>query len=130
MLYIKGMAKKATNIEIDQRINKIYDLLLLGNSKTQIARYCAENYSVSLRQTEEYLSRARILQEQDAQLERPQWLTGAIARLADYERRASMENQLQTAIRAVEMQAKILRFDMSASALFLMSAKNNPSSTF
>ena len=54
MLYIKGMAKKATNIEIDQRINKIYDLLLLGNSKTQIARYCAENYSVSLRQTEEY----------------------------------------------------------------------------
>ena len=114
MLYIKGMAKKATNIEIDQRINKIYDLLLLGNSKTQIARYCAENYSVGLRQTEEYLSRARILQEQDAQLERPQWLTGAIARLADYERRASMENQLQTAIRAVEMQAKLLRFDMSA----------------
>ena len=65
-------------------------------------------------ETEEYLSRARILQEQDAQLERPQWLTGAIARLADYERRASMENQLQTAIRAVEMQAKLLRFDMSA----------------
>ena len=114
MLYIKGMAKKATNIEIDRRIHKIYDLLLLGNSKTQIARYCAENYSVSLRQTEEYLSRARILQEQDAQLVRPQWLTGAIARLADYERRASMENQLQTAIRAVEMQAKLLRFDMSA----------------
>ena len=114
MLYIKGMAKKATNIEIDQRIHKIYDLLLLGNSKTQIARYCADNYSVSLRQTEEHLSRARILQEQDAQLERPQWLTGAIARLADYERRASMENQLQTAIRAVEMQAKLLRFDMSA----------------
>ena len=68
MLYIKGMAKKATNIEIDRRIHKIYDLLLLGNSKKQIARYCAENYSVSLRQTEEYLSRARILQEQDAQL--------------------------------------------------------------
>ena len=130
MLYIKGMAKKATNIEIDRRIHKIYDLLLLGNSKTQIARYCAENYSVSLRQTEEYLSRARILQEQDAQLERPQWLVGAIARLADYERRASMENQLQTAIRAVEMQAKLLRFDMSACALFLMSAKNNPSSIF
>ncbi len=33
MLYIKGMAKKATNIEIDRRIHKIYDLLLLGNSK-------------------------------------------------------------------------------------------------
>ena len=130
MLYIKGMAKKATNIEIDRRIHKIYDLLLLVNSKTQIARYCAENYSVSLRQTEEYLSRARILQEQEAQLERPQWLTGAIARLADYERRASMENQLQTAIRAVEMQAKLLRFDMSALSLFLMSAKNNLSSIF
>ena len=36
MLYIKGMAKKATNIEIDQRIHKIYDLLLHGYSKTQL----------------------------------------------------------------------------------------------
>ena len=114
MLYIKGMAKKATNIVIDKRIHIIYDLLLRGYSKTQIARYCAENFQVNLRQTEEYLSRARKLQEKDAQLERPQWLTGAISRLADYERRASMENQLQTAIRAVEMQAKLLRFDMSA----------------
>ena len=33
MLYIKGMAKKATNIEIDRRIHKIYDLLLLGKFK-------------------------------------------------------------------------------------------------
>ena len=111
---IEKPIKKATNIEIDKRIPTIYDLLLRGYSKTQIARYCAENFQVNLRQTEEYLSRARKLQEKDAQLERPQWLTGAIARLADYERRASMENQLQTAIRAVEMQAKLLRFDMSA----------------
>lgn len=108
------MAKKATNVEIDKRIHKVYDLLLQGHSKTQIVRFCAEKFEVSLRQSEEYMSRARILQSEDAQLERPQWLVGAIARLADYERRASLDNQLQTAIRAVEMQAKLLRFDMSA----------------
>ena len=108
------MAKKATNVEIDKRIHKVYDLLLQGHSKTQSLRHCAEYFDVSLRQTEEYMSRARILQSEDAQLERPQWLVGAIARLADYERRASLDNQLQVAIRAVEMQAKLLRFDMSA----------------
>ena len=108
------MAKKATNVEIDKRIHKVYDLLLQGHSKTQIVRFCAEKFEVSLRQSEEYMSRARILQSEDAQLERPQWLVGAIARLADYERRASLDIQLQVAIRAVEMQAKLLRFDMSA----------------
>ncbi|BCV03787.1 MAG: hypothetical protein CM15mV73_210 [Caudoviricetes sp.] len=98
MLYIKGMAKR-------QLISKLIDVF------TKYTIFCSKfknaNCSIlrgelfrELRQTEEYLSRARILQEQDAQLERPQWLVGAIARLADYERRASMENQLQTAIRA------------------------------
>ena len=33
MLYIKGMAKKATNIEIDRRIHKIYDLLFAWKFK-------------------------------------------------------------------------------------------------
>ena len=52
MIYIIGMAKKATNVEIDKRIHKVYDLLLQGHSKTQIVRFCAEKFEVSLRQSE------------------------------------------------------------------------------
>ena len=33
------MAKKSTNIEIDERINTVYKLLLEGNSRTQILQY-------------------------------------------------------------------------------------------
>jgi len=49
----------------------------------------------------------------DAELERPQWLAAAVARLADYERRASEANQLGVALKALEDQAKLLRFEMS-----------------
>jgi hypothetical protein len=49
----------------------------------------------------------------DAELERPQWLAAAVARLYDYERRASESNQLGVALKALEDQAKLLRFEMS-----------------
>lgn len=111
--YTSGMANKATNTEIDERIHQVYDLLLRGYNKTQIVRHCADNFGIALRQSEEYLSRARTLQALDSEIERPQWLIGALTRLAEYERRASEKNQLSVAMRAVELQAKLLRFDMS-----------------
>ena len=49
----------------------------------------------------------------DAELERPQWLAAAIARLVDYERRASEANQLNVALKALEDQARLLRFELS-----------------
>ena len=36
------MAGKSTNIEIDERINTVYKLLLEGNSRTQILQYGAD----------------------------------------------------------------------------------------
>ena len=109
----KKPAKKATNIEIDKRVHRVYDLLLRGHNKTQIVRYCAENFKVSLRQTETYLERARVLQSIDCEMERPQFLLAAIARLQDYERRASEDNNLVVAMKSLELQAKLLRFEMS-----------------
>ena len=47
------------------------------------------------------------------ELERPQWLAAAIARLLEYERRASDSNQISVALKALEDQAKLLRFEMS-----------------
>jgi hypothetical protein len=49
----------------------------------------------------------------DAELERPQWLAAAVARLQDYEREARAKGNLGIAIKALEDQAKLLRFDMS-----------------
>ena len=65
------MAKKSTNIEIDERINTVYKLLLEGNSRTQILQYGSETWQISERQIEEYIKRARDHQRLDAELERP-----------------------------------------------------------
>jgi len=108
------MAKKSTNVEIDERVNAVYGLLLKAYSRTQIVQYCSENWNVGERQTENYLARARQLMQLDAELERPQWLVAAIARLTEYERRASASNQLSIALKALEYQAKLLRFEMSS----------------
>jgi hypothetical protein len=107
------MAKKATNVEIDERVNAVYDLLLRAYSRTQILRHAAETWGVAERTTETYISRARMLMQLDAELERPQWLAAAIARLGEYERRAAETNQLGVALKALEDQAKLLRFEMS-----------------
>lgn len=107
------MAKKSTNVEIDERVNAVYDLLLRAYSRTQIVRHCSETWNVGERQAENYISRARQLMQLDAELERPQWLAAAIARLVEYERRASEANQLSIALKALEDQARLLRFEMS-----------------
>jgi len=107
------MAKKSTNTEIDDRVNTIYDLLLRAYSRTQIIRFCSDTWGVGDRQAENYMARARQLMQLDAELERPQWLAAAIARLQEYERRASDKNQISIALKALEDQAKLLRFEMS-----------------
>ena len=107
------MGKKSTNVEIDERINTVYDLLLRAYSRTQIVRYCAEHWDLAERQAENYMARARQLMQLDAELERPQWLAAAVARLQEYERRASDKQQISIAIKALEDQAKLLRFEMS-----------------
>jgi hypothetical protein len=107
------MAKKSTNVEIDNRVNTVYDLLLRSYSRTQILRYAAETWGVKDRTAETYIQRARQLMQLDAELERPQWLAAAISRLAEYERRAADTNQLGVAIKALEDQARLLRFELS-----------------
>jgi hypothetical protein len=107
------MAKKGTNVEVDGRVNAVYDLLLQAYSRTQIVRHCAEEWDISERQAENYIARARKLQQLDAELERPEWLAAAIARLQDYEREARKRGNLGIAIKALENQAKLLRFEMN-----------------
>jgi hypothetical protein len=107
------VAKKCTNSESDQRVNAVYDLLLRAHSRTQIIRFASETWGVGERQAEIYMSRARQLMALDAELERPQWLAAAVARLADYERLAREKGNLSIAIKALEDQAKLLRFEIS-----------------
>jgi hypothetical protein len=108
------MAKKKSTIsEIDARINAVYKLLLEGNSRTQILQYGSETWEISERQVEEYIRRARDHQRLDAELERPEWLHESLCALKDIQRKATNGRQYSTALKAIEMQARLLRFEMS-----------------
>lgn len=107
------MAGKSTNIEIDERINTVYKLLLEGNSRTQILQYGADTWGLRTRQVEEYIKRARDYQRLDAELERPEWLHESLCALKDIQRKATNKSQYSTALKAIELQARLLRFEMS-----------------
>ena len=106
------MGKKSTNLEIQERVNTIYQFLIKSWSRFDILQYAATEWDLSARQTDEYIERARKLIEEDSAIERPQWLAAAVRRLAEYEKRAGRDDQVQTAIKALETQAKLLRFDI------------------
>jgi hypothetical protein len=107
------VGKKSTKDEIQSRVNVVYDLILRAYSHNQIVQHGSELWGVSERQVRDYMAEARKLIALDSELERPQWLQAAIARLQDYEREARSKGNLNTAIQALEKQAKLLRFDMS-----------------
>ena len=105
-------AAKSTNAEVSERVDTIYQLLLQSYSRFEIVQFAAKTWGVQPRQADEYLARARQLIAKDSEVERPEWLAAAIARLVQYEKRAGREDNLQTAIKALETQAKLLRFDL------------------
>jgi hypothetical protein len=107
------MAHKSTKDEIQNRVNEVYGLLLRAWNHNQIVQYGSEKWGISERQVRDYLAEARKLMALDAELERPQWLEAALARLQDYERIARENNQVGLAMTAVEKQARLLRFEMS-----------------
>ena len=107
------MAKKGTNVEVDGRVNAVYDLLLQAYNRTQIVRHCAEKWDISERQAENYIARARKLQQEVAEQNRDEWLMAALSRLQDCEREARKRGNLGIAIKAMETQARLLRYELN-----------------
>ena len=103
---------KSTKVEVNHRVNACYKLLAEGKSRTQILLFCSEEYGVSERQGETYLSRAREKLLEDAEMERPAWVAEALLRLRNYENAAFKEKQNQTAINAVQAAAKLIGIDL------------------
>jgi hypothetical protein len=48
--------EKANNMEADQRREVIFEMMLKGYRKSQIVRFCSENYKIGERQVEKYIT--------------------------------------------------------------------------
>lgn len=50
---------KSDSSEMEKRVNTIYLMLLQGFQRKQIIQYCADNFKIGERQTDDYLGKAR-----------------------------------------------------------------------
>jgi len=103
----------STKAEVQARVNAVYDMLLTGLTTTQLVRHCSEIWDLSEGQIQVYISKARDLQLIDSQVERPQWLMQTLSKLQNYERLASEKGNIATALRCIDMQARLLRFELN-----------------
>lgn len=103
---------RSTAAEVNFRVDTIYGLLTEGMSRGQIVQFAANQWKCSARQADEYIQRARIRLEQDADMARPAWLAEALGRLRTYEQSAYKRGQTQAALNAVQLQAKLIGFDL------------------
>jgi len=103
---------RSTAAEVNFRVDTIYGLLTEGQSRGQIVQFSANQWNCSARQADEYIQRARIRLEQDADMARPAWLAEALGRLRTYEQSAYKRGQTQVAINSIQLQAKLIGFDL------------------
>jgi len=103
---------RSTAAEVNFRVDTIYGLLTEGQSRGQIVQFSANQWKCSARQADEYIQRARIRLEQDADMARPAWLAEALGRLRTYEQSAYKKGQTQVAINSIQLQAKLIGFDL------------------
>lgn len=73
---------KTTAAEIEQRINKVFMLLLDGKTRYDILQYTATTYGINKRQTDSYIAEANALIEQEAEYIRTRHFGKAIAVLS------------------------------------------------
>lgn len=71
---------KPTSAEMEVRIAKIVDLIILGCQRQDIIRYASDKFGISIRQVETYLARARDIIRENANVDREQEIAEAVAR--------------------------------------------------
>lgn len=97
---------KSNNAEMTERVNKIYDLIVLGTSRAQILQYVAEktNWGVAERTVDYYIAKANKRLERAALYHEKRELGKAITRLnllflsamkvQDYQRALAAQREL------------------------------------
>jgi hypothetical protein len=61
---------KSTTIEIEKRVNQVYEMLLDGYSRFDIVQYCAKNYNVQPRQADYYIAEANREMKENVNIDR------------------------------------------------------------
>lgn len=101
------MARKSDNAEIDQRVNKVYSLILQCYSTEKIVEYSRQIWGVNRAQTARYIQRARSRMMEITALQREEAFAEELELRREIIRKAMDGGKLQTALQAADSRAKL-----------------------
>jgi hypothetical protein len=108
------MAKKATKAQIEQRVRVVYELLLSDAPYSDIVRYCASNWGVKSRMTDNYIKKANTLIIEEAARMRENTLEKHLAQRALIRNKALKAGDPRLAFDILKDESKLLDLYPSA----------------
>ena len=102
------VSKKPTMAEKKFRVDSVYGLLCDGASRSDIIRFCSENWDVGERTADNYIAGARDQIEHDCLLSRQQFLAETLAGLRQVRQSAGRRGQHQVVVNAIRLQAELV----------------------
>ena len=101
------MGKKATNAEIQHRVQTVARLLINCVPRSQILRHSQEAWGVKEDMTDQYIRRARELVREDYSVERKDFVATRLGTLDKVIQEGMKSNQLGVVVGAVRLQAEL-----------------------
>ena len=107
------MGKKATNAEIEQRVNEIYTLLLQSEPREKIVQDRSKKWGITHRQVDGYIAKAKARMSEDLEQDRQEHLNTAIAQRKDLYRQAYKAKKWFTCLQIADSRDKLLGLEFS-----------------
>ena len=101
------MGKKATNVEVDFRVDRIARLLVNCSTRSDIIQYARKEWGIGRAQTDKYIARARQIIRDDYAVERADFLATRLGALDIVVKEAIKSNQLNCVVGALRLQADL-----------------------
>ncbi len=104
---------KCSIAELEKRINKVYEHLINGWTRHDILQYISKNkdWNVCDRQVDGYIAKANKRIKEVAKETRDEFIEKAKNRFQDIYKKAMSEKELNTCLRTIEMENKILGYE-------------------
>ena len=106
-----GMTKRATKVELSQRVLALVELIATGHSTSSLLRFATAEWGISTRQAEAYVHKARAVIIADIDQDRRQVLAELIASCKIVMRDAIKAQQYNNVIGAVNTLTRLARLD-------------------
>ena len=106
-----GMTKRATKVELSQRVLALVELIATGHSTSSLLRFATAEWGISTRQAETYVHKARAVIVADIDQDRRQVLAELIATCKIVIRYATKAQQYNNVVGAVNTLSRLARLD-------------------